>query len=203
MRRSSMCRVAAIRWKCATGKSSSTKKTTRPTRWSRTRSSPRWTSCGATRAGDILVFLSGEREIRETAESLRKHHPQGCEILPLYSRLAQEEQQRVFRPVGPAPHRARHQRGRDIAHRARHPRGDRHRRGAHQPLQPSQPPAAAAHREDLAGHRPTSAPGAAVAWDRASPSACTPRRISSRARPSPSRRSSAPTSRPSSCRCMR
>ncbi|HEY6123739.1 MAG TPA: ATP-dependent RNA helicase HrpA [Steroidobacteraceae bacterium] len=51
-------------------------------------------------AGDILVFLSGEREIRETAESLRKHHPQGCEILPLYSRLSQEEQQRVFRPSG-------------------------------------------------------------------------------------------------------
>ena len=50
--------------------------------------------------GDILVFLSGEREIRETTESLRKHHPQGCEILPLYSRLAQEEQQRVFRPSG-------------------------------------------------------------------------------------------------------
>jgi ATP-dependent helicase HrpA len=50
--------------------------------------------------GDILVFLSGEREIRETAESLRKHHPQGCEVLPLYSRLAQEEQQRVFRPSG-------------------------------------------------------------------------------------------------------
>jgi hypothetical protein len=40
--------------------------------------------------GDILVFLSGEREIRETAESLRKHHPHGCEVLPLYSRLAQE-----------------------------------------------------------------------------------------------------------------
>jgi ATP-dependent helicase HrpA len=51
-------------------------------------------------AGDILVFLSGEREIRETAESLRKHHPQGCEVLPLYSRLSQEEQQRVFRPAG-------------------------------------------------------------------------------------------------------
>jgi ATP-dependent helicase HrpA len=50
--------------------------------------------------GDILVFLSGEREIRETTESLRKHHPQGCEILPLYSRLAQEEQQRVFRLSG-------------------------------------------------------------------------------------------------------
>jgi len=51
-------------------------------------------------AGDILVFLSGEREIRETTESLRKHHPQGCEVLPLYSRLSQEEQQRVFRPSG-------------------------------------------------------------------------------------------------------
>ncbi|MCP5329023.1 MAG: ATP-dependent RNA helicase HrpA [Sinobacteraceae bacterium] len=51
-------------------------------------------------AGDILVFLSGEREIRETAESLRKHHPQGCEVLPLYSRLSQDEQQRVFRPSG-------------------------------------------------------------------------------------------------------
>ncbi|HEU5133564.1 MAG TPA: ATP-dependent RNA helicase HrpA [Steroidobacteraceae bacterium] len=51
-------------------------------------------------AGDILVFLSGEREIRETAESLRKHHPQGCEVLPLYSRLSQEEQQRVFKPSG-------------------------------------------------------------------------------------------------------
>ena len=51
-------------------------------------------------AGDILVFLSGEREIRETAESLRKHHPQGCEVLPLYSRLSQDEQQRVFKLSG-------------------------------------------------------------------------------------------------------
>jgi ATP-dependent helicase HrpA len=52
------------------------------------------------RPGDILVFLSGEREIRETAESLRKHHPHNCEILPLYSRLSQDEQQRVFRTGG-------------------------------------------------------------------------------------------------------
>jgi ATP-dependent helicase HrpA len=50
--------------------------------------------------GDLLVFLSGEREIRETAESLRKHHPQNCEVLPLYSRLGQDEQQRVFKPSG-------------------------------------------------------------------------------------------------------
>lgn len=47
--------------------------------------------------GDILVFLPGEREIREAAEVLRKHHPPHTEILPLYSRLSAEEQDRVFR----------------------------------------------------------------------------------------------------------
>ncbi len=48
------------------------------------------------REGDILVFLPGEREIREAAEVLRKHHPKGTEILPLFSRLSAEEQDRVF-----------------------------------------------------------------------------------------------------------
>ena len=48
--------------------------------------------------GDVLVFLPGEREIRETAESLRKHHPPGVEILPLYARLSAEDQERVFQP---------------------------------------------------------------------------------------------------------
>ncbi|MDD1617459.1 MAG: ATP-dependent helicase HrpA, partial [Methylococcaceae bacterium NSP1-2] len=37
--------------------------------------------------GDILIFLSGEREIRETTDSLKKHHPNQYEILPLYSKL--------------------------------------------------------------------------------------------------------------------
>ncbi|HEY3326593.1 MAG TPA: ATP-dependent RNA helicase HrpA [Novimethylophilus sp.] len=50
--------------------------------------------------GDILVFLPGEREIRDTAEHLRKHHPPGAEILPLFARLSLEDQQRVFRPSG-------------------------------------------------------------------------------------------------------
>ncbi|MDP2241413.1 MAG: ATP-dependent RNA helicase HrpA [Burkholderiales bacterium] len=50
--------------------------------------------------GDILVFLPGEREIRDTAELLRKHHPPGTEILPLYARLSYEEQARVFKPGG-------------------------------------------------------------------------------------------------------
>src|SRR5688572_29645101 len=46
-------------------------------------------------AGDVLVFLPGEREIRDTAEVLRKHRI-GAEILPLYSRLSATEQDRVF-----------------------------------------------------------------------------------------------------------
>ncbi|MEJ2174786.1 MAG: ATP-dependent RNA helicase HrpA, partial [bacterium] len=49
-------------------------------------------------AGDVLVFLPGEREIRDAAELLRKHHPPGTEILPLYARLSAAEQDRVFRP---------------------------------------------------------------------------------------------------------
>jgi ATP-dependent helicase HrpA len=48
-------------------------------------------------AGDVLVFLSGERQIRETAEALRKHHPDKTEIIPLFSRLSNAEQQKVFK----------------------------------------------------------------------------------------------------------
>ncbi|HEX4332291.1 MAG TPA: ATP-dependent RNA helicase HrpA, partial [Usitatibacter sp.] len=50
------------------------------------------------RTGDMLVFLPGEREIREAAEALRKHHPGKTEILSLFARLSAEEQDRVFEP---------------------------------------------------------------------------------------------------------
>ncbi len=50
--------------------------------------------------GDVLVFLSGEREIRETAETLRKHHPPSTEVLPLYARQGPADQARVFQPHG-------------------------------------------------------------------------------------------------------
>ncbi len=50
--------------------------------------------------GDVLVFLSGEREIRQTAETLRKHHPPSTEILPLYARQSYQEQARVFQAHG-------------------------------------------------------------------------------------------------------
>lgn len=49
-------------------------------------------------SGDVLVFLPGEREIRDAAESLRKHHPPHVEILPLFARLSAQEQERVFKP---------------------------------------------------------------------------------------------------------
>ena len=54
--------------------------------------------CARAGRGDVLVFLPGEREIREAAEALRKHHPPATEILPLFARLSVEEQERVFRP---------------------------------------------------------------------------------------------------------
>ena len=48
-------------------------------------------------SGDVLVFLPGEREIRDAAEALRKHHPPHIEILPLFARLSAQEQERVFK----------------------------------------------------------------------------------------------------------
>ncbi len=47
--------------------------------------------------GDILVFLSGEREIRDTADSLKD--TKGIDVLPLYARLATAEQHKVFHPA--------------------------------------------------------------------------------------------------------
>ena len=54
--------------------------------------------------GDVLVFLPGEREIRDTADALsdlvQEREFRGTEILPLFARLSAEEQHRVFRPHG-------------------------------------------------------------------------------------------------------
>lgn len=48
--------------------------------------------------GDILVFLSGEREIRDCADAIERMNLTGTEILPLYARLSSSEQHRVFAP---------------------------------------------------------------------------------------------------------
>ncbi|HDL3659356.1 TPA: ATP-dependent RNA helicase HrpA, partial [Mannheimia haemolytica] len=50
--------------------------------------------------GDILIFMNGEREIRDTAEALQKQELRHSEILPLYARLSAAEQQRIFQPSG-------------------------------------------------------------------------------------------------------
>ena len=55
-------------------------------------------------AGDVLVFLPGEREIRDAADHLRQHFAKATrggpppEVLPLFARLSQAEQDRVFEP---------------------------------------------------------------------------------------------------------
>ncbi len=51
---------------------------------------------GEAGAGDVLVFLPGEREIRDVGEVLERELGEGIEVLPLYSRLAWERQSRVF-----------------------------------------------------------------------------------------------------------
>ena len=50
--------------------------------------------------GDVLVFLSGEREIRDVEDALRARLRDEVELLPLYARLAHAEQQRIFKPSG-------------------------------------------------------------------------------------------------------
>jgi len=54
------------------------------------------TELAAEPPGDVLVFLSGEREIRDTAEALRGAFDHNTEVLPLYARLPTAEQQKVF-----------------------------------------------------------------------------------------------------------
>ncbi len=92
---------------------------------------------------DILVFLPGEREIRETADTLRRADLRDTEILPLYARLSNAEQNRVF-----APHKGRRiVLSTNVAETSLTVPGIRYvidRAGAHQPLQlPRQDPALA------------------------------------------------------------
>ena len=50
--------------------------------------------------GDILIFMNGEREIRDTAEALQKQNLKHTEILPLFARLSAQEQNKIFHPNG-------------------------------------------------------------------------------------------------------
>ena len=141
--------------------------------------------------GDVLVFLSGEREIRDTAEALSGRLGDDMEVLPLYARLAATEQQRIFRP-----HRKRRVvLATNVAETSLtvpgHPlgRGPRHR--AHQPLQRAAEGPAPADRADLPGLRRPARRAAAGARPTASASGSTARRTSPSARATPTRRSCA------------
>ena len=146
------------------------------------------------REGDVLVFLCGEREIRDTAEALGGRLRADIDILPLYARLSTREQQRVFKPHG----------GRrvvlatNVAETSLTVPGIRYvvdpGHGADQPLQRAAEGPAAADRADLAGlGRPAQGPLRARRR-RHLRSGSTPRRTSRSARASPTRRSCARTS---------
>ena len=91
--RSSRCRAAPIRSRSATARSNPRRSATRPTP-----SSPPSTNSTRESPGDVLVFLSGEREIRDTADALRGEKLRNTEVLPLYARLPTAEQHKVFEP---------------------------------------------------------------------------------------------------------
>ena len=57
--------------------------------------------------GDVLVFLSGEAEIRDAEDAIRSRNLPGTEVLPLYGRLSAADQHKVFRPSATAGTRRR------------------------------------------------------------------------------------------------
>ena len=150
--------------------------------------------------GDVLVFLSGEREIHDAADHLRRLDLPGTEVLPLYARLSAAEQHRIFQP-----HRGRRiVLSTNVAETSLTVPGVRLRRrrrhGAHLPLQhPAQGPAPA-DRAGLAGVGEPARRALRTRRTRARASACTARTTSPHDPSSPSRRSCAPTSPRSSCR---
>ena len=151
-------------------------------------------------ATDILVFFSGEREIRDAADALNALKLPGTEVLPLFARLSAAEQHRVF-------HRGSGRRiilATNVAETsltvpgigyvvdtgtARISRYSQRTKVQRLPIEPVEPGQRLAARRPL---RPRRAAACA--------SGCTPRRTSRPARSSPSPRSSAPRSPRSSSR---
>ena len=191
--RSSRCPGAATRSRSATGRSSTrTTPTHDPDRDQTDAIGDAVRELQREGDGDILVFLPGEREIRDTADALGRLDLRHTEILPLYSRLSAAEQHRVF-----APHPGRRVvLATNVAETsltvpgiryvvdpgtARISRYSRRLKVQRLPSRRSRRPA------------PTSGPGAAAGSPTASASGSTPRTTSTPGRSSPSRRSCAPT----------
>jgi ATP-dependent helicase HrpA len=85
-------------------------------------------------SGDILVFLPGEKQIRETAKALQDARLRNTEVLPLYARLSVGDQEKIFKPHG-GRHRAGHQCRGNFADRTRCALCGGFRTGAYQSLQ--------------------------------------------------------------------
>jgi ATP-dependent helicase HrpA len=140
--------------------------------------------------GDVLVFLPGEREIREAAEALRKaHHAAGTEILPLFAASRPRSRRGCSRPRGRRVVLAT-----NVAETSLTVPGIRYvvdtglarvKRYSHrnkvEQLQI----------EKIAQSAAASAPAAAAGWPTASASASTTRTTSTSARPTPTRKSCA------------
>ena len=163
-------------------------------------------------SGDVLVFLSGESEIRDAEAAVRAHATRRGGAGP--DRGAPPLRPALLRRPAPGvravegggaapPGRARHQRRRDEPDRAGHPLRRRRGHRAHQPVLRAVEGAAPADRGDLAGVGATSARVAPAARATASRSGSTRRRTTSGGPSSPIPRSCARTSRRSSCRWRR
>jgi ATP-dependent helicase HrpA len=128
--------------------------------------------------GDILVFLSGEREIRDTADALNKLGLRRTEVMPLYARLSTAEQHRSSSRTA-APRRAGHQRGRDLADRAPASSTSSTRAPRASPATATGPRCSGCRSSRSRRPRPTSARAAAGAPRTASASGSTRRKTSS------------------------
>ena len=74
-----------------------------------------------TDSGDVLIFMPGERDIRETGDQLEGRFSGEAEIIPLFGRLSAGDQQRVFAPSVAPQDRRRDQHRRNVADHSRHP----------------------------------------------------------------------------------
>ena len=145
--------------------------------------------------GDILVFLSGEREIRDTADALRDRRLRNTEIVRCTRAVCCRATQSVLAAHRPT-RRPCHQRGRDLADRSRHSVRRRSGNRAHFAIFGAHQGSAVARSSPFRRRQLVSVPGVAAASPKESASACIPRRTSSHGRHSPNRRSCEPTSHP-------
>ena len=149
--------------------------------------------------GDVLIFMPGERDIREARDLLEGRHGGHIEVIPLFGRLSSAEQERVFAQSGLRKVIVATNIAETCLTIPGHPLCYRYWPCSRQPIQPAHAHSPAPHRTDFRKAAPTNAKAAPAASPTAFASAFTAKRNSTPARNSASRKSSAPTSPKSSC----